>query len=79
MPEENEPKIQWKRINGSSNVDQIGYTGGNLYIKFKPTGTYVYYHVPKNIHTRLLRSPSKGKFIHRFIRDIYDYDRLSVY
>lgn len=77
MPEHTEPKIQWKRINGSSNVNSVGYADGNLYVEFKPRGIYVFYNVPRNIYTRLLRIKSKGKFMHRFIRDIYDYDRLS--
>ena len=79
MPEQNEPKIQWKRIGGSSNVAEIGYSEGNLYIKFKPRNTiYVYYKVPRGVYVRLSRSSSKGKFIHRHIRDVYDYDRLTT-
>lgn len=78
MPEQEQEKLQWKRISGSSNVSEVGYSDGNLYVKFKPrNATYVYYNVPKQHYVRLLRSPSKGKYLHRHVRGIFDYDRLA--
>jgi hypothetical protein len=78
LPVQDEPRLQWKRIAGSSNVAEVGYSEGNLYVKYKPRdATYVYYNVPKHHYVRLLRSPSKGKYLHRHIRGIFNYDRLA--
>lgn len=60
-----------EKINDSSNVDQIGYdaTTELLTIIFKDGSRYDAVDTPVAIHTALMASPSKGAFIHRYLRN----------
>lgn len=64
-------------IVSSSNVDTIKYDPKYrlLFITFLKSGEYVYYDVPRDIWEALKDAPSKGKFVHAFIKDKYQYDR----
>ena len=62
----------------SSTIEAIGYEVGNkkLHIKFLSTEMYVYQGVPKIIHARLMRAPSKGTFLAEEIKDKYKYTEV---
>jgi len=62
----------------SSNVKGARYDAEEqiLEIMFKGGATYWYYGVEEEVWKRLLRAPSKGKFVWEYIRDVYDYERI---
>jgi len=63
----------------STNVDQIGYDDDDmsLYIRFINGALYVYEGVPPDVWEQLLYTPSKGKFIHTDLKNIYPYARVE--
>lgn len=66
--------IQFVKVN-SSNVQEIGHDGTNLYVKYK-SGTYVYEKVDKSIYEGLLNSDSKGRFMNEHIKGRYNYSKV---
>jgi len=62
----------------SSNVAAVGYNPEEfeLYISFLNGSLYEYYGVAEEVYKRMLGAPSKGKFVWRYIRDVYDYGRV---
>ena len=44
-----------------------------LFVTFRSGRTYAYEHVPKTVYEGLMRSPSKGEFFNRAIKDRYNY------
>lgn len=74
--------LDWHGVT-SSNVDRVAYSAdfARLYVKFK-SSLYVYHDVPPSVFADFLAAPSKGKFVHREIRnngadDRYPYDPLD--
>ncbi len=63
----------------SSNLDSVDYDeeSETLIIKFRNGGIYKYFGVPKNIYLNLINAPSKGKYFHNFIKDIYKYQKIN--
>jgi hypothetical protein len=66
--------IQFVKVN-SSNVQEVGYSDNNLYVKYK-SGTYKYENVDKSVYESLLTSESKGKFMNENIKGKYNYSRV---
>ena len=62
----------------SSTIESIGYEVGSkkLHIKFISTEMYIYQSVPKQVHARLMRAPSKGTFLNEEIKDKYRYTEI---
>ncbi len=52
----------------SSNILEIGYSGGILEVKFKNGGIYHYMDVPRTVYDRLMQAESKGSFLHAQIK-----------
>ena len=61
----------------SSNIVAIGYENGTLEVHFHNNSAYHYFNVPENIFRAFLNAPSKGKFLHRNIKDKYSYSKIS--
>lgn len=61
----------------SSNIEQIGYDSDNmeLHVLFKNAALYVYTDVPVQIFEELLVAPSKGSFLNREVKGVYNYDK----
>jgi len=61
----------------SSNIEQIGYDSDNmeLHVIFKDGSLYVYTNVPVQIYEELLGAPSKGSYLNREVKGVYDYDK----
>ena len=62
----------------SSNIEAIGYNsdGQELYIQFLSGVTYVYYGVPQHIYEEIMAAPSKGSYLNRVIKGVYEYAKL---
>lgn len=60
----------------SSDLSSVGYENGTLYIAFHSGGLYSYSGVPEHIYSALLDAPSKGKFFHANIKNVYAYRRI---
>ncbi|MEM7735375.1 MAG: KTSC domain-containing protein [Deinococcota bacterium] len=60
----------------SSNIASVGYEANTLEITFNSGGTYQYKNVPESVFRELLDAPSKGKFFHQHIKNIYSFVKL---
>lgn len=49
-----------------------------LKITFRSGNVYVYKQVPEYIYEELQIAGSKGQYFNNFIKNIYDYERLTV-
>lgn len=63
----------------SSNLDSIGYDSENsiLEIAFKGGGIYQYFDVPDSVYRGIMNVDSHGKYFHRFIRNVYDFEKVG--
>jgi hypothetical protein len=61
----------------SSAISSIGYDDRSsvLEVEFSSGAVYDYLNVPKQVYSALLRSPSKGSFVSRRVRDRYPFVR----
>ena len=61
----------------SSNIKSIGWKSGILEIEFHSGGIYQYSDVPILIYTAMLDAPSKGKYFHAHIENLYEFHRIK--
>jgi hypothetical protein len=63
----------------SSNIASIGYdtTTQTLEVEFQSGWVYQYYGVPEILHQEIMRAPSKGQFLHQYIKNAYPYSRVG--
>lgn len=59
----------------SSNVEQVGYQEDQmeLHVVFRDGSHYVYQEVPAEIFDQLLVASSKGSFLNREVKNVYNY------
>ena len=60
----------------SSDLSGVGYENGTLYIAFHSGGFYSYSGVPASVYSALLSAPSKGRYFHANIRNVYPCQRI---
>lgn len=60
----------------SSNLKSVGYDGQNLFVEFGKGSIYVYYEVPLELYTELLKAESKGKYLNSNIKNVYRYEKI---
>lgn len=62
----------------SSNIRAIGYDEetATLVVQFLDGSVYNYYEVDEEVYHQMLIAPSKGKFLWREVRDVYEYERV---
>nr|WP_242689580.1 KTSC domain-containing protein [Photorhabdus cinerea] len=46
-------------------------------IAFHSSGVYQYYNVPSNVYQGLMSAPSKGKYFHQYIKEVYRYSKVG--
>ena len=63
----------------SSNVKAIGYDEHTqtLEVEFLNGRVYQYYDIPENMHNHFMQAPSKGQFLHIYIKNRYPYSRVA--
>lgn len=61
----------------STNLESVGYDGTNLFVRFKNGSIYVYFHVPESLYQELLNAESKGKFLNKHIKRVFQYERIA--
>lgn len=63
----------------SSNIDSVEYNKENsvLSILFVGGGLYNYSGIPASVFQSLINAPSKGKFFHQHIKDIYPTHKVG--
>ena len=61
----------------SSNIEAIGYDENNqeLHVQFLSGGYYVYHDVPCEIFDGLVEAPSKGSYLNREIKGVFQYSK----
>ncbi len=62
----------------SSNVESVGFDKATrtLEISFHSGRVYQYAGVHPNTHRHLMNAPSKGKFVHKNVRDRFPYTKV---
>lgn len=62
----------------SSTVRSIGYEPKmrDMHVEFNSGGHYVYREVPQEVFDAFLNSPSKGRYLHQYIKGEYETERL---
>lgn len=63
----------------SSNVFSVAYDPEEqvMAVRFNSGGLYVYYEVDESVFDAFLAAPSKGRFLWRNVRGVYDYERTE--
>ena len=58
----------------------VGYDekSHGLMAVFRTGETYLYKNVPSFVYERLMSAESKGKFMHKYILNRFDYERVST-
>lgn len=61
----------------SSNVEAIGYEDSamELHVQFVGGSLYVYHDVPREVYEDLMVAPSKGSFLNRVIKGVYQFTK----
>lgn len=59
----------------SSNVEAIGYDDSTqeLHVQFLSGGYYIYRGVPREVFDGLMYAPSKGSFLNREVKGVYQF------
>ena len=62
-----------------SKVAAIGYDSPTqtLEVEFVKGSVYQYYGVPEDLYGKIMREPSKGRFLNTYIRDSYPHSRIG--
>ena len=63
-------------VKNSSNIKAVGLENGTLQVEYANGSKYNYSGVSQDTFTELLKSESKGKFIHSEIKPNYDVIRV---
>jgi hypothetical protein len=63
----------------SSDIRSVGYdpSSSTLEVEFVSGGIYHYFDVPEHLYHGLLNAPSKGRFLHQYIKFNYRYQRVG--
>lgn len=61
----------------SSNIEAIGYDDNaqELHVQFIGGGYYVYRAVPRQIFDDMMAAPSKGSFLNREVKGVYQFTK----
>jgi hypothetical protein len=61
----------------SSNIEAIGYddSAQDLHMRFLTGGYYVYHGVPRTVFDELMSAPSKGSFLNREVKGVYQFTK----
>lgn len=62
----------------SSNVDEVEWMKGDLYVKFLSGETYKYLTVPKMLYIEMIDAKSVGKFLNEKIKERYVYQKIAA-
>ena len=67
----------WIYVN-SSNIEAVCYfeDKNELHVRFLNGSTYSYSDVPQEIYDELINAPSKGSYLNRMIKGVYNYQKL---
>lgn len=68
-----------RQIVASSNVAAIGYdeASATLEVEFLNGAVYQYFNIGSDLHAQLMAAPSKGQFMHAYIRNAYPFSRVG--
>lgn len=60
----------------SANVESIGHQPGELHVKYKNGGRYVYHRVPADLLSKALAAESPGKFLAEHVKGKFTHTKL---
>jgi hypothetical protein len=56
----------------SDPIEEVGFDAGELFVKFRDGGTYVYFVVPEAVFQAFMAADSMGRFLNQEIKPYYD-------
>jgi hypothetical protein len=61
----------------SSNIEAVGYDDDSqdLHVQFLSGGSYVYHAVPRYVYDGLMSASSKGSYLNREIKPVYQFTK----
>lgn len=65
--------MEMEFLGDSSCISSAGYESGYLTIEFTDNSVYTYHEVPPQVYGALKRSPSKGWYFNKNIRNTYGW------
>lgn len=75
-PEAESTQPYMKKVK-SSMIKEIGYTDGNLLVRFNDDRIYEFRRVPPSVYRRLSSSESIGQSFNRDVRGKYDHEKVG--
>ena len=62
----------------SYNIEAIGYDeiAQELHVHFLSGAMYAYHSVSREIYDAIMNAPSKGSFLNREVKGVYEYSKL---
>jgi hypothetical protein len=75
-PEAKSTQPSMKKVK-SSMIKEIGYTGGDLLVRFNDGRIYEFKRVPPAVYRRLSSSDSVGQSFNRDVRGKYDHEKVG--
>jgi len=60
----------------SRSLKSVGYFNEVLEIEFQSGEIYRYFDVGPEVFGELLQASSKGKYFHRYIKEVYDCEKI---
>lgn len=75
-PEVKSTQPSMKKVE-SSMIKEIGYSGGDLLVRFNDGRIYEFKHVPPAVYRRLSSSDSVGQSFNRNVRGKYDHEKVG--
>ena len=61
----------------STNISAIGYEGTTLYVRFHQGSVYAYFNVPRHVYEGLMSASSHGSYLANYVKNVYQYQRIS--
>lgn len=61
----------------SSNIANVGYENGTLYVAFNRGGLYAYSGVPESVYHGLMSASSPGGYLASHVKGVYPYRRIG--
>jgi len=75
-PEAESTQPSMKKVK-SSMIKEVGYTGGDLLIRFNDGRIYEFKRVPPSVYRRLSTSDSAGQSFNRDVRGKYEHEKVG--
>ena len=61
----------------SSNIAEVGYDEGTLYVRFTNNTLYTYFEVSEDLFHNLVTADSVGKYFNQHVKNEFSFERVE--